>query len=270
MQRGFLAVLMVGLVCAVVGAFVVLRGMAFFGDALAHAILPGLALGYLISGAGRGQLFWWGLLAALVSTLVIGAIGKSTRIRPDTAIGIVYAGMFALGVVLISTVQNYSADLTHLLFGDVLSVSPADLLLTAVAGSLVLLVILLFYKEFLVLSFDPLLAATLRLPARVLEYLLLFLIAMTIMVSLQTVGVILMVAMLVTPGATAYLLTRRLPAMIALAALIATTCGLAGLYLSFYIGLSSGAAIVLLCTLVFVLVWGAKSVQKSVMKGKLV
>ncbi len=262
MLRGMLAALMVGVVCAVVGTYVVLRGMAFFGDALAHAILPGIAIGYLTSGGAREPLFWWGLLTAVITSIGIGSISKGAQLREDTAIGIVFAGMFALGIALISTVRNYTTDLTHFLFGDVLGVSTADLRLIAVFGGLILLTILLFYKEFLVLSFDPLLAVTLRLPARPLEYLLLVLVAMAVVVSLQTVGVALMVAMLVTPAATAYLLTQRLPYMMALGAGVASLSGVVGLYFSYYFGISSGAAIVLTSTTLFVLVWLGRTLRQ--------
>jgi len=255
MARGFLAVLMVGVVCATVGVFIVLRGMAFFGDALAHAILPGVAIGYLVGGGARQPLFWWAMLAAILASIGIGTISKGTRIHEDTAIGVVFAGMFALGIALISTVRNYTVDLTHFLFGDVLGVSTNDLWLIAAFGSLIVLVMLALYKEFLVLTFDPLMAATLRLPTRWLEYLLLVLIALAIVVSLQTVGVALMVAMLVTPAATAYLLTRRLPIMMILAAVIASFSGVIGLYVSFYAAVASGAAIVLTSTAFFLIVW---------------
>ena len=263
MVRGILATLMVGAVCATVGTYVVLRGMAFFGDALAHAILPGIAAGYLLGGGAREPLFWGALLAAILSSIGIGAVSKMTNLRQDTAIGIVFAGMFALGIAMISTVRNYTVDLAHFLFGDVLGVSNNDLYLIAVLGGVILLAVVLFYKEFLVLSFDPLLATTLRLPDRVLEYLLLILIALAIVVSLQTVGVALMVAMLVTPAATAYLLTRRLPFMMALAAAIACLSGVIGLYLSYYVRVSSGAAIVLTCTAIFILAWVARTMQKA-------
>jgi len=264
MARGLVAAMMVGTVCAVVGCYVVLRGMAFFGDALAHAILPGIAVGYLVGGGARQPLFWWALLAAVISSLGIGAISRLTKINEDTAIGIVFAGAFALGVALISSVRSYPVDLAHFLFGDVLGVRPQDLILIAVLGGLVLLVILAFYKEFMVLSFDPVLAATLRLPVRILEALMLVLIAVTIVVSLQTVGVALMVAMLVTPAATAFLLTRRLPVMMALGALIASVSGIAGLYLSYYLSIASGAAIVLTCTAVFGIVWVAQTLHKRI------
>ncbi len=251
MVRGLAAAGLVGVICAIVGTFIVLRGMAFFGDALSHTILPGIAVGYLVSGGAREPLFWWALATAVVSALGIGAISRGTRIREDTAIGIIFAGMFALGIALISTVRSYTVDLTHFLFGDVLGVTNNDLLFTAAFGAVILLLVVAFYKEFVVISFDPLLAATLRLPNRLLEYLLLVLIAVTIVVSLQTVGVALMVAMLVTPAATAYLLTHRLPVMMGLAALIGALSGVVGLYLSYYANIASGAAIVLVATGVF-------------------
>jgi manganese/iron transport system permease protein len=262
MVRGLIAAIMVGIVCAVVGSYVVLRGMAFFGDALAHSILPGIAIGYLVGNGARQPLFWWALIAAILSSLGIGAISRSTKIKEDTAIGIIFAGTFALGVALISTVRSYTVDLAHFLFGDVLGVRTADLWLIAVFGGLVLLIVLAFYKEFMVLSFDPVLAATLRLPVRFLEILLLILIAVTIVVSLQTVGVALMVAMLVTPAATAYLLTNRLPIMMALAALIAALSGIFGLYFSYYLSIASGAAIVLTCTAIFALAWGVQTIRQ--------
>lgn len=264
MVRGLAAATLVGIVCALVGSYVVLRGMTFFGDALAHAILPGVAAGYMLGGGTQGPTFWGALATAVLASLGIGAISKNTRLREDTAIGIIFAGMFALGVAMISTIGGYAVDLTHFLFGDVLGVSSGDLWLTAGLGGLVVVLVLAFYKEFLVLSFDPILATTLRLPARFLETLLLVLIAVTIVVSLQTVGIALMVAMLVTPAASALLLTRRLHSMMMIAAAIAAASGVVGLYLSFYVRIASGAAIVLTCTAFFLLVWGGQAVKKVV------
>ncbi len=253
MIRGLIAVIIVGAVCAIVGTYVVLRGMAFFGDALAHAILPGVAVGYLVGGGARGPLFWWAMLTAVLASFGIGALSKGRQLKEDTAIGVIFAGMFALGIALISTTSSYTVDLTHFLFGDVLGVSRTDLLLTAIFGGFVVFAVFAFYKEFMVLSFDPVLAATMRLPAGLLHYLLLVLIAVTIVVSLQTVGIALMVAMLVTPAATAYLLTRRLPTMMLTGAAIGALSAISGLYLSFYVNIASGAAIVLVCTTFFIL-----------------
>lgn len=263
MQRGMAAAVLVGIVCAVVGTYVVLRGMAFFGDALAHTILPGIALGYLITNGARDTLFWWALGTAIIAALAIGAISKNAEIKEDTAIGIIFAGMFALGIAMISTVKSYAVDLTHFLFGDVLSVSTHSLWLILIFGGLVLLTVFAFYKEFMTLSFDPILAATLRLPVGMLNNLLLILIAVTVAVSLQTVGVALMVAMLVTPAATAYLLTNRLSTMMLLAAIFASLSGVVGLYLSFYLSIASGAAIVLTATVFFMVAFGWKKIKTT-------
>src|SRR5687767_7569559 len=262
MQRGMMAAIFVGIVCAVVGTYVVLRGMAFFGDALAHTILPGIALGYLVSGGAREPLFWWALGTAIVAALGIGAISKNAEIKEDTAIGIIFAGMFALGIALISTVRSYAVDLSHFLFGDVLSVSSQSLWLILLFGGFVLLTIFAFYKEFTTISFDPILATTLRLPVGLLNNLLLALIAVTVAVSLQTVGVALMVAMLVTPAATAYLLTHRLSKMMILAAVFASLSGIIGLYISYYLSIASGAAIVLTATMFFMIVFGWKRFRR--------
>ncbi|MGQ9625463.1 MAG: metal ABC transporter permease [Anaerolineae bacterium] len=253
MVRGLLAALIVGVVCAVLGTYVVLRGMAFLGDALAHAILPGVAIGYLLGGGERGPLFWGGLAAGLLAALGIGTITRRQDIKEDTAIGVIFAGMFALGIALISTVRNYSVDLTHFLFGDVLGVSSGDLLLTAGFGGFVLLLTVAFFKEFMVISFDPALAETLRIPAEFYRYLLLVMITIAIVISLQTVGVALMVAMLVTPSATAFLLTRRLTAMMLTGAAFGAISAVSGLYISYYVNIASGAAIVLVCTAFFIL-----------------
>lgn len=249
MVRGLLASFMVGTLCAVVGTYVVLRGMAFLGDALAHAILPGVAVAYL----AEANLFWGALGMGVLTALGIGYIGRRGQIKEDTAIGVIFAASLALGVAILSLVDNYSVDLTHILFGNVLGVSNTDLWLTAGLGLVVFLAVVLLYKELLVVSFDPVLAATLRLPLSGLQYMLLILIALTIVVSLQTVGVALMVAMLVTPAATAYLLTRRLWHMMIVGALVGAVSTVAGLYLSFYINVASGAAVVLICTVFFVL-----------------
>ncbi len=267
MLRGLAAAVVVGVVAALVGTYVVLRGMAFFGDTLAHAILPGVAVGYLVGGGSQSVIFWWGLATAVLTSLGIGAITRGTKLKEDTAIGITFAGMFALGVAIISLQRSYAVDLAHLLFGNVLGVSPRDLWLTGVTAGVVVLTIAAFFKEFMVIAFDPVLAITLRIPARFLENLLLVLIALTIVVSLQTVGIALMVAMLVTPPATAYLLTRRLGAMMALAAGIAALAGVVGLYASFYVNVASGPAIVLVSTLFFLIVWLVQSLRSRFLQG---
>jgi manganese/iron transport system permease protein len=262
MQRGLLAAALVGVACALVGTYVVLRGMTFFGDALAHAILPGVAIGYIVNDGAQGPVLWWGLGTAILTAFGIGTVSRRGRLKEDAAIGVIFAGMFALGIALISSTGSYAVDLVHFLFGNVLSVSNQDLLLTAILAVLVMGLIVAFYKEFLVLSFDPVLAVTLRLPAGLLEYLMLALIAVTIVVSLQTVGIALMVAMLATPASTAFMLTRRLHIMMLIASGIALSSSVVGLYLSYYLGIASGAAIVLTSTLIFILVWAGRALKQ--------
>lgn len=247
--RGLLAALIVGIVCPVIGSYIVLRGMSFLGDALAHAILPGIVLAFLLDW----PLAVGALIAGIGTAVAIGFVTEQGQVKEDTAIGVLFAGMFALGVAILSRQRDYSVDLTHILFGNLLGVSNSDLYISAGLALIVILTILIFYKEFLVISFDPLLATTLRLPLRFFRYLLLILLAVTIVVALQTVGVALMLAMLVTPAAAAYQLTNRLQYMMVFAAAIGATSGVIGLYLSYYANIASGPAVVLVATFIFLL-----------------
>ena len=249
MTRALLASTIVGVLCAVMGTYVVLRGMAFLGDALAHAILPGVAIAYLL----HGNLLVGATVAAVVIALSIGLFSREGAIREDTAIGILFAAALSLGIALISTIRTYAVDLSHILFGNVLGVSPLDLWLTAGLGIVILATVFILYKPFLIISFDPVLAATMRLPAALLRNVMLVLLALTVVVSLQTVGVGLAAAMLVTPAATAYLLARRLASMMLLSALIGALSSVIGLYISYYANIVSGSAIVLTATAFFLL-----------------
>jgi ABC-type Mn2+/Zn2+ transport system permease subunit len=190
-----------------------------------------------------------------VVALGIGFLTRHGNIKEDTAIGILFAATLSLGVALISTIKTYALDLTHILFGNVLGVSESELVWIAVLGLVVVLTILALYKELLVVSFDPVLASTLRLPTGLLKNVLLVLIALAVVVSLQTVGVGLVAAMLVTPAATAYLLTRRLPAMMIMAGALGALASIVGLYLSYYLNIVSGAAIVLTATAFFLVAY---------------
>ncbi|MGC1375964.1 MAG: metal ABC transporter permease [Anaerolineales bacterium] len=254
MQRGLLAGTMVGILCAVIGTYVVLRGMAFLGDALAHAILPGVAIAYLFGG----NLLLGALVAAVVVAVGIGYFSRQGTIKEDTAIGILFAAALSLGVAMISSIRTYAVDLSHILFGNVLGVSPTDLWLTAGLGLAVLLTVFLLYRPFMVISFDPVLAATLRLPTELLRNIMLILLAVTIVVSLQTVGVGLGAAMLVTPAATAYLLTKRLSSMMLVSAGLGALSSIVGLYISYYLNIVSGSAIVLTATAIFMIVFWVK------------
>lgn len=249
MVRGMLAGILVGITCAVIGCYIVLRSMAFLGDALAHAILPGVAIAYLLGG----NLLLGALIAALIVAMGIGAISRKGNLKEDTAIGITFAAALALGVALISTIRTYAVDLSHILFGNILGVSSSDLMLILVLSMLVLAVIILLYRPLLVVSFDPILAKTLRMPIEALRFILLLLLAVTVVISMQTVGIGLVAAMLVTPAAAAYLFTRRLPSMMIAAAGIGIISNILGFYFSFYMNIASGAAIVLVSTAIFLL-----------------
>ncbi|MGJ3239490.1 MAG: metal ABC transporter permease [Anaerolineae bacterium] len=251
-QRGLLALILVGGISAVIGSFVVVRGMAFFGDALAHTILPGVALSYTASGGNVGSnLFIGGLGAGIFSALVIAYLTRKDRLKEDTAIAIVFVTMFALGIAIISTQGSYSIDLTHILFGSINGIRQNDLIVMAIMGAVVLVTVILLYKEFLIISFDLSLAHTLKLPVETLRITLLVLIAITIVASLQAVGIALMLALLITPAATARLIVNRMQPMILISALIGIVSGIIGFYVSYYLDIPSGASIVLTMSAIF-------------------
>jgi manganese/iron transport system permease protein len=238
---------LVGVACAVVGAFVVLKGMSFVGDAVSHSAFPGVVLAYLLGL----PIILGGAVAAIGTALGIGALTRKSGLRADAVIGVLFAGMFALGVALFSSIPNYVGDLFHFLFGDVLGISFADLISLAVLASLLLLIVWVLWKELLFATFDPLGAGAAGLPVRRLDDLLLILIAVTIVVSLQAVGIVLVVAMITTPAATAQLLVKRFGQMIALAAVIGVASSIGGLYVSYALDIASGASIVLTETVAF-------------------
>ena len=257
MQRGLIAAVLIGIVCAVMGVFVVLKGLAFIGDAVSHAAFPGLVVAYIIGA----PLYIGGAIAAVVTALAIGLVTRRTRLRFDTSVGVLFAGTFAFGVMLFSTIKGYVTDLLGYLLGNVLGIGVADLVQVAILGAVVLAVVVVIRKELLFATFDPLGAAASGLPVARLEYLLLALLGVTIVVSIQAVGIIMVVAMLVTPAATAQLLVIRFGRLMVVSVVLASVSAVAGLYLSFYLNLASGASIVLVETLFFgiALVFGPKT-----------
>ena len=247
--RALIASALVGVVCAVVGTYVVLRGVAFIGDAIAHAGFPGVVAAYML-----GIPFYLGAAVAAVSTaLAIGFVTKRAGIRQDTVIGVMFAGTFAFGIFLFSTIKGYVADLFSFLFGNVLAISPADLTALVILGLGVIGIVALMWKELLYATFDPLGAAASGIKVDRLEYLFLALVALTIVVSLQAVGIILVVAMLITPAATAQMLTVRFMRLMLLAAAVGIVSAVIGLYLSYWLDVASGATIVLAQTALFLL-----------------
>jgi manganese/iron transport system permease protein len=247
MQRGLVAAILVGVVCAVMGTFVVLKGLAFIGDAVSHAALPGLVIAFMLGI----PLYIGGAIAAVGTAIAIGAVARRGGLRFDTAVGVLFAGTFALGILLFSTIRNYTTDLFSYLLGNVLGITTSDLLAIALLGTIVLGIVSVLRKELLYATFDPGGAGASGLPVPALEYLLLALLGVTIVVSIQAVGIVMVVAMLVTPAATAQLLVVRFGRMIAVSILVASASAVVGLYLSFYLNVASGASIVLVETVGF-------------------
>jgi manganese/iron transport system permease protein len=256
MQTALAAAVCVGLTCAVLGAYVVQRRMAFVGDAMAHTTLPGLVIAHLFGWS----LSLGALTAAVLAAVGIGWVSRRQTVKEDTAIGVVFTGMFALGIFLMSRARSFR-DLSHMLFGNILGVGWGDLRLMAGVAGVVLLTLLLFHKELELTSFDVTHAEVIGIRADRLRYLLLVLLALAVVTGIQAAGVILTSALLVTPAATAALLTDRFRRAMLIAAGIAVASSLAGLYASYYLQASSGAAIVLTCTGGFVVVWLGRAVK---------
>jgi manganese/iron transport system permease protein len=252
--RALVASAVVGVVCAVIGSYMVLRGLAFMGDALSHSAFPGIVVAYLL----QGPFYLGAAVAAVATALAIGWIGRRGGLRTDTTIGVLFAGMFALGIFLFSLIPNYVGDLFGFLFGEILGIGTGDLIALVVLAAVVLAIVALLWKELLYTTFDPLGAAASGLPVAALDYLLLALIAITIVVSLQAVGIILVVAMLVTPAATAQLLTRSFGRLLGVAVAIGLIAPIIGLYLSYWANAASGATIVLVETGVFLAALAAR------------
>jgi len=247
MQRGLLASVLVAAICGILGSFVVLKRLAFIGDALAHASFGGVALAFVLGA----NIYLGAFVFALATALGIGAISQRGRVSSDTAIGVLFSGTFALGILIISRVESYTTDLFGYLFGDVLSITESDLWTIAALGLVVLALVGAFYRQLLFVAFDPTVAAATGIPARALEYLLLALLGATIVTAIQAVGIVMVVALLVTPAATAYLFTSRFHHMILASVVVGAFSALLGIYLSYYLDLASGAAIILVATALF-------------------
>ena len=249
MQRAFLAAGFAAVVCAMVGTFVVLKGLAFMGDAVAHSSLAGMSVAYFLGG----NIFWGALGWAVPASLLITFISRKANLRLDASIGIIFASGFALGIILMSRVTGYAADLFGLLFGNVLGISWAEVALIGGIAAAVSLVVAAFYKELLFTSYDATMSAASGIPVRFMQYLLPVLVGVTTVASLKAVGIVLVLALLVTPSATAMLLARRMPSIMAYSVAVGLLATVLGLYLSFYADLPSGPSIVLVATGLFLL-----------------
>lgn len=260
MQRAFLCAFLVGVLCASIGTYVVLRKLSFIGDGIAHASFAGIVIAYL-----RGADYYIGAaIVAVLTALGIGFVHRRGRVALDTAIGVMFTGAFALGIFLMSRQQSYSIDLESFLFGDILSVSGTDLLAIVGLALLVGFTVLFCYRALLYTSFDPIVARASGVAASSVEYVLLVCIALTIVISLQAVGIVLVAALLVTPAAAASQLTRRFTPMLLLSTFFGALCAMGGLYLSYYLRSSSGATIVLCATVLFFLAMGAATALRRI------
>ena len=265
MLRALAASALIGFVCSIVGVYVVLRNLSFIGDGLAHASFAGIVIAYLL----KFNLYVGGLIFAVLTALGIGAVSKRSEISLDTTIGVLFTAAFALGVLLLSRVQGYVVDLQDLLFGNILGVDRFDLALVIVLTAVVLLTVVLFYKELLFASFDPLMAQASGLPVNFLYYLLLVVVAVTIIVSLQAAGIVLVAALLVTPAATAYQMTNRFGPMMTLSAAVGVGAAVVGLYASYYLNAASGSTIVLVATTCFFLAIALSPKRRSLLGAML-
>lgn len=248
LQKALLTGVVVGIISGIIGCFIILRGISLMGDAISHAVLPGVAISYMLGIS----YFYGAMFFGLLTAFSIGFITQNSRVKSDASIGIVFSTFFAIGIILIGKAST-STDLTSILFGNVLSVRSSDMWITVIVGAIVIGVIVLFFKEFLVSTFDPTLAQSFGLNNKVIHYVLMVLLTLVTVASLQTVGIILVVAMLITPASTAYLLTNRLSIMIAISAFLGALSAVVGLYISFTYNWPSGAAIVLVATTFFVI-----------------
>ena len=248
MARALAVSVLVGIICPILGSYVVTRGLAFMGDALAHAVLPGIVIGLLLGISPFAAVVPTGIVVAVL----IGYLARRTGVSEDTSIGILFAGLFALGLVMLSKSSNINVNLEDLLLGQVLGVSQSDVYVTAGLTAAVVALLYGFHKELVLTSFDRLGAAVVGVPTAKLDYLLLVLLAVVIVIALQAVGIVLVMAMLITPAATAYLLVRSFVHMMAVGALLGSVSAVTGLYLSFHLNLPSGPAMTLVATGLFV------------------
>lgn len=236
---------LIGMACGLLGCFIILRGLSLFGDALGHAVLPGVMIGYLLGGRHFGYIFLGALVAGLIAAALVAWIPRVSRHRSDTAIGVVFTGLFGLGVAIMSVNQAGASGITTFLFGRALGIGPAEVAWAAGALVAVLLTVGLFYRQLKLLTFDPVQAVVLGLPVGALSAVLMALVTSTVIVGLPVVGAVLVVALLVIPGATAYLLVGRFGPMLLIATVVGGLSAVSGLALSHLFGWASGAAIVL-------------------------
>ena len=248
LQNALITAIVIGIVAGAVGCFIILRGMSLMGDAISHAVLPGVALSYILGINFFIGAITFGLLASIIITYIKG----NSIIKSDTAIGITFSSFLALGVILIG-VANSSTDLFHILFGNILAVQDIDMWISIGVGIAVLLIITLFFKQLLITSFDPLLAQAMGMPVSFYHYLLMILLTLVSVTAMQSVGTILIVALLITPAATAYLYANSLKTMILLSSGLGALASVLGLFIGYSFNVAAGSSIVLTSAIIFLI-----------------
>ncbi len=247
MVRALIVSVLVGVMCPVLGAYVITRGRAFMGDALAHSVLPGMVVAFLLGISP----FFAAVPAGILIALLMGSVSRRTGISEDTSIGIIFAGMFALGLVMLSRATNINVNIEDLLLGQVLGVSQLDVWVSLGLTALVLVGLYAFHRQLVYTTFDPVGATVIGIRTRLVEYVLLALLALVIVIGIQAAGIVLVMAMLITPAASGYLLARRFVNVMVIGAVVGSISAVAGLYLSFHANLPSGPAMALVATGMF-------------------
>ncbi|HHW9691173.1 TPA: metal ABC transporter permease [Staphylococcus aureus] len=248
LNRALITSIIVGIVCGTVGSLIVLRGLSLMGDAMSHAVLPGVALSFLFGI----PMFIGTLITGMIASIFIGYITSSSKTKPDAAIGISFTAFLASGIIIISLI-NTTTDLYHILFGNLLAITNSAFLTTIVIGSIVLILIIIFYRPLMISTFDPTFSRMSGLNTTLLHYFVMLLLSLVTVASIQTVGIILVVALLITPASTAFLISKKLYSMMIIASLISVISSIVGLYYSYIYNIPSGATIVL-CTFVIYII----------------
>lgn len=248
LNRALITSIIVGIVCGTVGSLIVLRGLSLMGDAMSHAVLPGVALSFLFGI----PMFVGALITGMIASIFIGYITSSSKTKPDAAIGISFTAFLASGIIIISLI-NTTTDLYHILFGNLLAITNSAFLTTIVIGSIVLILIIIFYRPLMISTFDPTFSRMSGLNTTLLHYFVMLLLSLVTVASIQTVGIILVVALLITPASTAFLISKKLYSMMIIASLISVISSIVGLYYSYIYNITSGATIVL-CTFVIYII----------------
>ncbi|MGS0667052.1 metal ABC transporter permease [Staphylococcus arlettae] len=264
LNRALIISIVVGIVCGTVGSLIVLRGLSLMGDAMSHAVLPGVALSFVLGI----PMYIGALVTGMIASLFIGFITQSSKTKPDAAIGISFTAFLSTGIIIISLI-NSATDLHHILFGNILAITTNIFWSTIIVSAIVLLLIVIFYRPLMISTFDSTFSRMSGLNTTLIHYFVMLLLAMVTIASIQTVGIILVVALLITPASTAFLIAKTLPQMMVIASTISIICSVTGMYFSYIYNIPSGATIVLCAFIIYIIVFSALKINTRIKKGQL-